>query len=139
VLADGTHYNSVADPSFVNLYNRIGIDYGGTGPNDFAVPDRRGRVSVMVGTHADVNAVTDNEGLAVGSRTPKHRHTVTDPGHDHSISTGVGPDSGIGGGGGNRPGSFDPIVANTTGISVGPAGSPLDGPAYQPVYVYIVK
>lgn len=46
VACDGTHYNSVADPSYANLYAKIGTLFGGTGPSDFAVPDLRGRVAL---------------------------------------------------------------------------------------------
>lgn len=151
VLCDGTRYNSITDPTFENLYNKIGITYGGTGPADFAVPDRRGRVSVMVGTHADVDAVTDNDGLAVGSRTPKHRHTVTvtDPGHTHDIerveNNSSGGNAGISGVEPNGANVISNALAKAllrvTGITVavGPAGTPLDGPAFQSVYVFIVK
>lgn len=80
VLCDGTHYNSVADPTFANLFAAIGIAFGGTGANDFGVPDLRGRSPVGVGTHTDVNALGKADALALAARTPKHAHTVVTDG-----------------------------------------------------------
>lgn len=72
VPCDGTLYNSVTDTTFAALYAAIGISYGGTGPTSFAVPDVRGRLLVCKGSHADVNALGVNDGVAVANRTPKH-------------------------------------------------------------------
>jgi hypothetical protein len=40
----------------------------------FNLPDYRGRTLVGLGTHADINSLSDSDGLAVASRTPKHKH-----------------------------------------------------------------
>lgn len=77
VPCDGSLYNSIADPSFANLFAKIGTLYGGTGATSFAVPDLRGRGPVMQGTHADVDVIGDNEGAALANRSPSHHHTVT--------------------------------------------------------------
>jgi microcystin-dependent protein len=67
VLADGS---AISRSTFSALFNAIGTSYGaGDGSSTFNVPDIRGRVIVGKGTHADVNALTDNDGLAVADRT----------------------------------------------------------------------
>jgi hypothetical protein len=43
------------------------------GPN---LPDAKGRGLVMLGTHADVNAVGKSDGEAVANRRQKHKHTA---------------------------------------------------------------
>jgi microcystin-dependent protein len=45
--------------------------------SDIVLPDMRGRVPVGRGTHADVDALSDNDGVAVASRRPKHGHSHT--------------------------------------------------------------
>lgn len=52
--------------------------------NSLITPDTRGRMLVNKGTHADVATLGENDGLAVGSRRPKHKHTVNDLGHNHT-------------------------------------------------------
>jgi hypothetical protein len=39
----------------------------------------QGRVPVGLGTHTDVNALGKNDGVALGSRRPRHKHTVINP------------------------------------------------------------
>ncbi len=70
---DGT---AVSRTTYAALFAVIGTTYGaGDGVNTFNVPDLRGRSPVGLGTHADVNALGDNDGIAVvGNRTPKHAH-----------------------------------------------------------------
>jgi hypothetical protein len=93
-----------------------------------------------LGTHADVDALGDNEGEAtVGNRRPKHKHTVNDPQHHHPY---VKPSATTAGGGGNASaeiaGTLDTSNAST-GITVGPqTNSPLDGAAYL-VFNWIVR
>lgn len=74
------------------LYDAIGTTYntGGEAAGEFRVPDLRGRGLVGLGTHADVNALTDTDGLAVGSRTPKHAH------HTAAFDTGGTIDGSVG-------------------------------------------
>ena len=42
-------------------------------------PDARGRDLVMKGTHADISGLLATDGLAVGSRRPRHKHTLVNP------------------------------------------------------------
>jgi microcystin-dependent protein len=123
---------------------------------NIVLPDLRGRVPVGKGTHGDVDAYTDNDGVAVANRSPKHNSTLTGPtdsqnaNHNHNINyTGLN----------NATGGFDfhaytiqAITGTTTtttenqthghgltGASVGPGGTrPIDTPAYQ-VVNFIIK
>jgi microcystin-dependent protein len=72
LLCDGS---AVSRTTYAALFAAIGTEEGaGDGSTTFNLPDYRGRLLAGKGTHADVNALTDNDGLAVGSRTPKHPH-----------------------------------------------------------------
>lgn len=64
-------------------YPALNTFLGGT-----TLPDARGRGMWFAGTHVDVNALTDSDGAAVGSRTPK------------TTIAGYGGDSGTTGSGG---------------------------------------
>lgn len=86
--------------AYAALFALIGTAFGaGNGTTTFTLPDARGRMLVGKGTHADVDSFADNEGISnasVGSRTPKHSHTVnshahTVASHSHSyvLSTGI--------------------------------------------------
>jgi microcystin-dependent protein len=67
------------------LYNAAGLPYGaGDGSSTFNVPDLRGRAPWGKGTVAIVDAIGKSDGLAVGSRQPRHQHTI--PGHSHGMS-----------------------------------------------------
>ena len=46
----------------------------GDGSTTFNLPDCRGRMLVAEGEHADVDAMGDSDGLAIGIRKPKHHH-----------------------------------------------------------------
>ncbi len=70
LLCDGTSYATANQPA---LHAVIGYAYGGSGAN-FNVPDMRGRTIYGKGTHVDVDALGDNEGVALASRTPKLAH-----------------------------------------------------------------
>jgi len=73
LLCDGT---AVSRTAYAQLFNQIGTTYGvGDGSTTFNVPDARGRALYGKGTHADVNALANSDGAAVGSRSPKHIHT----------------------------------------------------------------
>ncbi len=95
------------------------------------------------GTHANVDALGDNDGSALANRQPGHRHTVTDPGHFHDRRIGAG--NSLGGSFGNFS-SFDTTNGGTvtgsngTGITIASAGAsaPLDTPAYITLN-YIIK
>lgn len=144
VICDGSHYNSVSDPSFAALFAAIGTTFGGTGANDFAVPDMRGRLTVAKGTNGNVVSVGQTEpGTALGARAPYHTHTINDPTHAHNV--GYGPTSG--GGTTGFPAQGDNgVVSNiataaaSTGITAGPAGGyAVDTPAYMVMNAFIVK
>lgn len=149
---------SLASSSYPNLYNAItnngtSFPYGGSGTT-FNLPDLRGRMPIGKGTHADVDALGDSDGIStVSNRRPKHQHTVYDPGHNHSLTydanaawfsltTGVNdPQQGAG----NRAYRLAGITVNnnTTGIKINPENaatstSPQDSPAYV-VVNYIIK
>ena len=143
LLADGT---AVSRTTYAALFSAISTAYGaGDGSTTFNVPDLRGRVPVGKGTHADVSALGNSDSAAVGSRRPKHAHTVSDPGHLHTDPGGGffltsnpgngGGNANISTGGGAYNGGF--TSGNTTGISVGSAGM-TDTPAYL-VVNYIIK
>lgn len=87
---------------------------------------------VGVGTHADVNALGDNDGAVLADRRPKHKHTVNDPGHTHSVTT-TNP-----AGGATRFATGDSanqttpsVNSATTGVTIGPQTNvPTDAPSY---------
>lgn len=120
VLCDGAEYDP-AVPLYGPLFAVLGTSQntGGETAGFFRVPDVRGRVIVGLGTHADVNAVTDNDGLAVASRTPKHIHGLT------AVQTSGHPESITAYPGGGLPAFFT--------IQHSPAGVPAD-PAMAPWY-----
>lgn len=66
----------LSQAAYTPLFDAIGAVYntGGEAAGEFRLPDLRGRALFGLGTHADVDALTDGDGLAVGSRTPSHRH-----------------------------------------------------------------
>jgi RHS repeat-associated protein len=60
------------------LFTVAGTTYGaGDGTTTFGLPDLQGRTTIGKGTHASVDALGDNEGLASGARTPRHNHNAT--------------------------------------------------------------
>lgn len=121
VPCDGSLYNSIADPSFANLFAKIGTLYGGTGATSFAVPDLRGRGPVMLGAHPDVDVLGDSEGAGLANRSPSHSHDFSMEG---SGSNGANPSRG-----------------NTLfGATASTSGGPLkDKPAFLTLYAHIVK
>lgn len=72
------------------LFNLVGTTFGaGDGSSTFNIPDSRGRVPVGYapsGGNADVSTMGGTDGLAIGSRRVRHKHTLnlTDPGHTHA-------------------------------------------------------
>jgi microcystin-dependent protein len=155
MVANGRTLDSVADPSLAALYARIGTRFGGTGPASFNLPDAQGRVTVGKGTHAEVDAVGDSDGLAVASRKLKHSHgrgtlAITSSGTlemmgyfpdgvtllYHAINTGGAGQSNVLGGyvsEGYTDGFLRFLGAShthTTSGTIGDTAGPLDGPAY---------
>ncbi len=83
---DGASYLRTDYPA---LFAEIGTTYGSADGDHFNVPDWRGRHPVGKGTHGDVDSLADNDGMAPGSRTPKHVHAVSRDGWGTSIVTQV--------------------------------------------------
>ena len=151
LLCDGS---AISRTTYATLFSIIGTSYGpGDGSTTFNIPDSSGRVSVGVGTHADVNTVGKNEGMAtVANRRPKHNHTngvtaghnlslpnhghsVSDPGHGHGVNDpghshnfnaswhADGPNSGRLFPDTAGPAQGGLVIASGTGISVQAAGT----------------
>lgn len=73
VLCDGSTYDAVTNPGlYLNLWTAIGTKYGAGSQSAFLVPDCRGRVTVGLGTHTDVDVLGETEGNAVANRSYKH-------------------------------------------------------------------
>lgn len=137
LLCDGS---LVSRTTYAALFAAISTAYGvGDGSTTFGIPDLRGRIPVGKGTHADVSTLGNSDGLSVGARRPKHKHTVNDPGHSHGYERIVGGPANIAAGGDFTNANVQTNSA-TTGISVGPqtGNEPVDAPAYV-VVNYIIK
>jgi microcystin-dependent protein len=130
LMCDGS---SISRTTYAALFTAIGVTYGvGDGSTTFGVPDLRGRMPVgrAAGGHADVATLAANEGQTLGSRRPKHRHTV---GGTYMISGGVHFSAA-------EPYKATAIYSGSTSTpTVGPQTvSPVDSPAYL-VVNYIIK
>lgn len=148
LFCEGQQLASSAYPALYNLITNNGTSfpYGGSGTN-FNLPDLRGRMPIGKGTHSDVGALGDSDGIStVSNRRPKHQHKVYDPGHSHSFNPGTTAAANFAGSGGLQGAQTTvqaSIASNTTGIKVNPENaatstSPLDSPAYL-VVNYIIK
>jgi microcystin-dependent protein len=82
---------AVSRTTYATLFAILGTKHGaGDGSTTFNLPDSRGRVVVGMGTHAEVDTIGENDGLAVGSRRIKHSHgdgTLAVVSHTHSDGT----------------------------------------------------
>lgn len=63
-------YDGTSLPSTTGIYADIFSHLGSS-----TTPDTRGRTLVAQGTNADVNAIGNSDGVAVGTRSPKHNST----------------------------------------------------------------
>jgi microcystin-dependent protein len=104
---------------YPKLHEIIGATWGAETGTTFTVPDLRDRTLFGAG----ILALAANDGQAYGSRGPQHRHTVTS---NAQRMQDLGTNTGWAGGGGDGF-PFD------AAITVGPAGTPLDAPAYAVV------
>jgi len=105
----------------------------------------RGRVPVgyaASGGHPDVSTLGNNDGQAAANRRPKHRTSISDPGHTHSFT------AFLTNAGAQGPASAPPGCSSqggttgsaTTGITAGTGNTndALDTPSYL-VLNYIIK
>jgi microcystin-dependent protein len=122
---------AVSRTTYAALFAAIGTTYGvGDGSTTFGLPDLQGRVIAGLGTHADVDALGENDGSLLAARSPKHRHTLTG---------GIGANaSGVDATGAFRRGQENQGYPAWHTLAVGPAGAPLDTPAYL-VLRYLIK
>lgn len=136
--------SAVSRTTYAALFADHGTSFGvGDGSTTFNLADDRGRGLVAIGTHADVTTMGASDGVAVGSRRPKHKHTVTDPGHVHSVAA-LRPNASYtyqntaGTGDKYNDGAVDSASA-TTGITVGPqtGSEPTDSGGYLVVRSYV--
>lgn len=162
VLCDGKLYDRT-NAKYTNLFNRIGVSWGGDGGNKFAVPDLRG---VFLRGVSDVSNIdpealsrdrsrpdlnsSGNSGNAVGSKQKdefkNHDHGFKDNGHRHAVAKGYSTDGGTNGpdggeltnggyGGATKMHISDPSLAN---ITFQPQGGAETRPVNAYVY-YIIK
>lgn len=132
LLEDGS---AISRTTYATWFGRVGTQFGtGDGSTTANLPDSRSRTAVCYtpsGGHADHDTIGDSDGLAVGIRRMRHKHTVTDPGHTHTVDNFATGSSGPAGGtvfisGTKQTGSA------VTSITVGPqtGSEPTDTPAY---------
>jgi len=81
--------------TYSDLFGVLGTAYGaGDGTSTFNLPDFQGRVAVMKGTAAAVNALGKNDGQGVNGRSIQHSHTngvtashnLVLPDHAHAVN-----------------------------------------------------
>lgn len=127
LAADGTAYSR---STYAGLYSKISTTWGsGDGSTTFNVPDFRGLF--LRGTGTNANATVVAAGGAVGPSLGStnyvadafqgHKHSVTDPGHNHTSQSGnfittqggTPPVSG-----GSAGGQYNTTASNTTGLTV---------------------
>jgi len=111
---------------YPKLHEILGATWGPETATTFTIPDYRDRTLFGAGLKIPL-AATD--GMAVDQRGAKHRHNTGIPANDNAIRN-VGTNTGVGGGGGD--GVQVPLPA-----SIGPAATPLDGPAYAGI-LYVI-
>jgi microcystin-dependent protein len=137
VIADGSHYNSVASPIYAALYALIGTTYGGSGSNDFAVPDLLDRVPVGAGRNTTLAA---NDGVAAANRhNTRHKHNPHThlPSNNGHFAAGFNATVYAPGSGPGFQSDAGTAMSSEDGGS-GIATDPLDGPAYIGLTPYIV-
>jgi microcystin-dependent protein len=124
---------SISRTEYGLLFAAIGATWGSADAASFNVPDLRDRALYGAGTAL---AIAQTDGAAAGSRGPRHRHTVTDPGHKHTYNQLVGGPANVAAGS-NFTGQISDVSSSTTGITVGPAGTPLDAPSHAGI-LYVI-
>lgn len=133
LVEDGSAISRI---TYATNFGIIGTQFGaGDGSTTYNLPDSRSRTAVCYtpsGGHADHDTIGDNDGLAVAIRRMKHKHTVNDPGHTHTVNY-------------STTGSAVPSMSatrdvspgagtssSTTGVTIGPqtGSEPTDSSAY---------
>ena len=138
LIKDGSVYSSSVYPALAAV---LGSTFGGNGVSTFGVPDERARMRVALdtvqggATSARVTfAVAGFTGSLMGAsggdqRLQSHNHGVTDPGHSHPASAGIGVGNVVGAAGGGGPifiqsdGFGHAVGSASTGISINNNGS----------------
>jgi microcystin-dependent protein len=78
---NGSSINSISNPTYADLYSNIGTIYGGTGPDNFFLPDLRGRSPIGAGSDGS----TPSYGLGGKYGSAFHTLTVAEmPQHSHN-------------------------------------------------------
>ncbi len=90
ILCDGQAVDSVSNPQYAPLYAAIGTTYGGTGANNFNVPDLRGRVVAALDNMGGMaaNRISSAQADILGGDFGDDEITLSDaqmPSHDHNV------------------------------------------------------
>jgi len=73
LICDGSSLQDAV--KYGKLYDAIGTVYGGTGKNNFKIPDMQGKVAVGVGAGRSIGAVGGTEAVTLTlAQIPPHRH-----------------------------------------------------------------
>lgn len=95
LLCYGQTLDATANPEYADLYDAIGVTYGGTGINDFALPDLRGRVVAgqddMGGVSANRLTTPDGDVLGAAGGSETHTHALSDNGYAKLDPIAAGP------------------------------------------------
>ena len=135
-LCDGS---AISRSTYSSLFAIIGTTFGsGNGSTTFNLPDYRDRMPIGAGT-TYINTSTGGSANAI---VVSHTHTVTDPGHSHTLSS-VNGRTGVSGG--PTPGMFYdggafPTSTVTTGITLSTTGTSATNanlPPYFGIYFMI--
>lgn len=144
LICDG---RSLSASEYPLLFNVVGYSFGGSN-GTFQLPDPKGRVIGYIGEGqgltaraAGINVGAETETLDISempahdhggttSTSGDHTHTITDPGHSHSVNVGTTDDNNFSALEGQPPAADANDVLNTyttsaseTGISVNNAGA----------------
>lgn len=84
LLCNGATLDSVANPEYADLFTIIGTTYGGTGDDDFDLPDLRDQFLAGAGTTYSLAQTGGSSTVALATANlPSHSHTIN---HGHSTN-----------------------------------------------------